>query len=267
MERLTGIPPKIKMNKGFAVSDIFDETEENLRADKWIGIVKKTWPWVAGVLILALIVALGFWGYESWRANVAAKASESYGQAVESLGKGDKAVAKTQLEATVKAGNPTYKALALQQLAGLALEDNKTAEAIANLDQAAKASNSALISDGAALKAALLAMDTNSLADTQKRLEPLMKKDRPFAAMAKEALAMAKLQSGDIKGARTDLQVLSVTLGTPEGVKQRAAAFVAAIDSGAIGTAQAMIKLPEAPAPAMPQMPAMPQAAQQAPAQ
>lgn len=267
MERLTGIPPKIKMNKGFAVSDIFDETEENLRADKWIGIVKKTWPWVAGVLILALIVALGFWGYESWRANVAAKASESYGQAVESLGKGDKAVAKTQLEATVKAGNPTYKALALQQLAGLALEDNKTAEAIANLDQAAKASNSALISDGAALKAALLAMDTNSLADTQKRLEPLMKKDRPFAAMAKEALAMAKLQSGDIKGARTDLQVLSVTLGTPEGVKQRAAAFVAAIDSGAIGTTQAMIKLPEAPAPAMPQMPAMPQTAQQAPAQ
>lgn len=253
------------IDEGFAVSDIFDETEENLRADKWIGIVKKTWPWVAGVLVLALVIALGVWGYQSWQAGIAAKASESYGQAVESLGKGDKAVAKTQLEATVKAGNATYKSLALQQLAGLALEDNKTAEAIADLDQAARATNSALISDAAALKAALLAMDTSSLADTQKRLEPLMKEKRPFAAMAKEALAMAKLQSGDIKGARSDLQVLSVTLGTPDGVKQRAAAFVAAIDSGAISTAQAMIKLPEAPMPVMPQMP-VPQEAQ-APAQ
>jgi hypothetical protein len=251
------------------VSDIFDETEENLRADKWIGIVKKTWPWVTGALLLALVIALGFWGFESWRASIAAKASETYGQAVESLGKGDKAVAKTQLEATEKTGNPTYKALALQQLAGLAIEDNKTTEAITYLDQAAKASKSALISDGAALKAALLAMDTSSLADTQKRLEPLMKTDRPFAAMAKEALAMAKLQSGDVKGARTDLQVLSVTLGTPDGVKQRAAAFVAAIDSGAIDTAKAMIKLPEAPMPVMPQMPmqGLPQGAQQAPAQ
>lgn len=247
------------------MSDIFDETEENLRADQWISIVKKTWPWVAGVLTLALVIALGVWGYQSWQASIAAKAAESYGQAVESLGKGDKAVAKTQLEATIKAGNATYKALALQQLAGLALEDNKTTEAIADLDQAAKATNSALISDAAALKAALLAMDTSSLADTQKRLEPMMKEKRPFAAMAKEALAMAKLQSGDIKGARSDLQVLSVTLGTPDGVKQRAAAFVAAIDSGAIGTAHAMIKLPEAPMPVMPQMP-VPQEAQ-APAQ
>ena len=82
-----------------------------------------------------------------------------------------------------------------------------------------------------------------------------MKEGRPFVAMAKEALAMAKLQSGDIKGARSDLQVLSVTLGTPDGVKQRAAAFVSAIDSGAITTAQAMINLPEAPMPVMPQMP------------
>jgi len=257
--------------KGFAVSDIFDETEEHLRADKWVAIAKKAAPWVAGVLVLALLVALAVWGYQSWQTGIATKASETYGQAVESLGKGDKAVAKTQFEATAKAGNKTYKALALQQLAALSLEDNKTAEAIASLDEAAKASSSPLISDGAALKAALLAMDTASLADTQKRLAPLMKEGRPFVAMAKESLAMAKLQSGDIKGARTDLQVLSVTLGTPDGVKQRASAVVAAIDSGAIGTAQAMIKLPEAPMPAMPQMSpqmqGMPEGAAQAQAQ
>jgi hypothetical protein len=250
------------------VSDIFDETEEHLRADKWMTIAKKAAPWVAGVLILALIIALGVWGYDSWKAGLATKASESYGLAIESLGNGDKAVAKTQFEATAKAGDATYKALALQQLAALSLEDNKPADAIIKLDEAAKASNSPLISDGAAIKAALLAMDTATLADTQKRLTPLMKEGRPFAAMAKETLAMAKLQSGDVKGARSDLQVLSVTLGVPDGVKQRASAVVAAIDSGAISTAQAMIKLPEAPMPQMsPQMQSMPQGVAQAPTQ
>ena len=248
------------------MSDIFDETEENLRADKWVTIVKKGWPWVAGVLGAALIIALGFWGYENWQASVAAKASESYGTAIESMVKGDKAVAKTGFEATVKAGHPVYKAMALQQLAGIALEENNTAEAIKDLDLAAKASKVANISDGAALKAALLEMDTKPFADVEKRLTPLTKEGRPYAAMAKEALAMAKLQAGDVKGARNDLQVQSVTLGTPDGVKQRASAFVAAIDSGAIATAQAMMKQPEAPMPVMPQIQGAPQM-QQTPAQ
>ena len=77
---------------------------------------------------------------------------------------------------------------------------------------------------------------------------------------------MANLQSGYVKGARNDLQILSVTLGTPDGVKQRASAFVAAIDSGAITTAQAMIKQPEAAMPVVPQIQGAPQM-EQTPAQ
>ncbi|MGA9658387.1 MAG: tetratricopeptide repeat protein [Asticcacaulis sp.] len=236
------------------MSDIFDETEENLRADKWMAIAKKSWPWVAGVLGGALIIALGYWGYENWQLSVAHKASESYGQAVETLAKGDKAAARTQFEATVKIGHPAYKAMALQQMADLSVSENKNAQAINELDEAAKASHQTSIADAAALKAALLAMDTSSFADTEKRLTPLAAKDRPYAALAKEALAMAKLQAGNVKGARDDLQVLSVTIGTPDGVKQRAAAFVAAIDSGAIATAQDIMKQPEAAMPTLPNL-------------
>ncbi len=242
------------------MSDIFDETEENLRADKWMRIFQKGWPWAAGVLGLALVIALGVWGFQTWQAHLATKASESYEAGIDALAKSDLVTAKTQFEAAAKAGNPAYKALSLMELGGLAIEGKKFNEAITDFDAAAKASHSPMISDVAAYKAALLAMDKAPYAEMVTRLTPLTKDGRPVAALAKEALAMAKLQAGDIKGARQDLEVLSVTLGTPDGVKARAAAYVESIDSGAIETAKALMKLPEAEAPVMPAMQPSPEA-------
>ena len=101
----------------------------------------------------------------------------------------------------------------------------------------------------AALKAAYLLMDKASFAEVQKRLTPLIKDGRPATYLAREALAMAKLQNGDTKGARADLSALTLTLGTPEGLKQRAGFVVAAIDSGSAQTAVAAAKLPAASPP------------------
>jgi hypothetical protein len=239
------------------VSDIFDETEEELRTNKWVSIVKKSAPWAALVLGGALAIALGVWGWQSWQDNTAAKASETYQAAIEATSKNDIGLARTKFGDTAKSGTPAYKALALMQLAGLDLKDGKTDEAIKGFDAAAKAAPSPIIADLAALKAAYLAMDKASMDDIKKRLEPLAKEDRPYAPLAKEALAVAKMQNGDLKGARADLQVLALTLGTPEGVKQRAQEFTLAIDSGAVPTAQSALKLPEAKAP--PQMPGLPE--------
>lgn len=244
------------------MSDIFDETEEELRTDKWVSIVKKSAPWAALVLGGALAIALGVWGWQSWQDNTAAKASETYQAAIEATGKNDLGLARTRFEEIAKSGTPAYKALALMQLAGMNLKDGKTEEAINGLDAAAKAAPSPIIADLAALKAAYLAMDKASLDDIKKRLEPLAKDDRPYAPLAKEALAVAKMQNGDLKGARADLQVLALTLGTPEGVKQRAQEFTLAIDSGAVPTAKSAMTLPEVkdvPVPPMQGMPQMPQ--------
>ncbi|MDI7774647.1 tetratricopeptide repeat protein [Asticcacaulis sp. EMRT-3] len=226
------------------MSDIFDETEDKLRADKWVAIVKKTWPWVTGVLVIALVVALGIWGWQSLRAAHSAKASEAFQAGIDASGNGDDATAKKQFEAAVKDGSPSYKALALMELAGMADAAHKPDEAIKDLDEAAKAAPSPLLRDTAALKAAYISMDTAPYADVVKRLTPLTGKNDPVAPLAKEALALAKLQNGDIKGARDDLKVLSITVGTPDGLKQRAGEIVEAIDSGAIPTALAILKEP-----------------------
>lgn len=227
------------------MSDIFDETEENLRTDRLVTIVKTALPWVSAALALALIAALSVWGWQSWQASRAAHAAEAFQNGLQALAKSDQAGAATQFNAAAKAGNPAYKSLALMELGAMALTDNKTDEALKDYDAAAKASSSPLLSDTAALKAAYVAMDGSSLADMQKRLTPLMADKRPLAPMAKEAMALAKLQNGDVKGARNDLKVLEVTLGTPDGVKQRATEIVAAIDSGAAPAAQAILKQAE----------------------
>lgn len=227
------------------MSDIFDETEENLRTDRLVTIVKTALPWVSAALALALIAALSVWGWQSWQASRAAHAAEAFQNGLQALAKSDQAGAATQFDAAAKAGNPAYKSLALMELGAIALTDNKTDEALKDYDAAAKASSSPLLSDTAALKAAYIAMDGSSLADMQKRLTPLMADKRPLAPMAKEAMALAKLQNGDVKGARNDLKVLEVTLGTPDGVKQRATEIVAAIDSGAAPAAQAILKQAE----------------------
>ena len=242
------------------MSDIFDETEENLRADQWVTIAKKAAPWVSGAFGLALAIALGIWGWQSWQDNITTKSGEAYQAGVEAVakaasnpvaGSADTATAKAKFEEVTKTGSAAYKSMAWQQLAAIAVTANKTDEAVKDFDEAAKVGADPLLSDLASLKAVYLIMDKASFADVSKRLTPLTADKRPLAALAKEALAMAKLQSGDVKGARSDLLVLSSSLGTPSGVQQRAQTIIDAIDSGAAPVAQGVAKMPEA---ALPQM-------------
>lgn len=234
------------------MNDIFDETEENLRADQWVEIVKKALPWVSGALGAALLITLIVWGWQVYQVNVATSSSNVYEAALDAKIKGDKTAAKAKFEEATKTGNSSYKALAFMELAAMAEDDNRNDEAIRDFDSAAKITHNPLLSDTAAYKAALLAIDTEPYASVEKRLTPLTDDKRPLAPLAKEALALAKLQNGDVKGARSDLQVLSLMLGAPDGLKQRAQAEVMAIDSGAVPTALELMKSPEAKAPAMP---------------
>ncbi len=239
------------------MSDIFDETEENLRADKWVAIIKTALPIVFIALGGALIIALGVWGWQSWQTSIATKSSETYQEALDTAGKGDIPGAKTKLQDVAKSGNAAYKSLALMTLGGLAANDNNSAEAIKDFEQAARTAPTQALKDMAVLKSAMLQIDTAKFDDIKALLTPLTGDKRPFAPMAKEALAIAKLQAGDVKGARSDLQVLTLTLGTPDGVKERAGLVIQAIDSGALPAAKAALALPEAKAPVMPQMQGM----------
>lgn len=244
--------------------DFFNEVDEDVRGQQLREAARKYLPWVAGVAAVALVAAGAYWGWESWRDSQIAKASIAYDQAVEARGSGDQAAAERALNQVTDLSAPGYKALALMQQASLAIEADKPQDAVRLFDEAAKAAPDEILGDVARLKAAFVLMDTAPYAEIEKRLTPLAEDDRPYRPLAKEALAMAKLQAGRAKEARGDLVALSLGLDAPDDVRARAQAAIQMIDSGAAAKLPAVAKA----AAALPSAPAVnpfPQAGQPAP--
>jgi hypothetical protein len=215
------------------VVDVFEQVEEELRSDRYKRLARTWLPVVGGVLLVTLIGALLWWGWQNWETSRAAKASLAYDRGLESLQANNTVGADTAFAVAAKEGNGAYKTMALMQRAGIALQTNKVTEAVALFDEAAKASRDPLLSDPAVYKAALLLMDTAPLADIEARLEPISKDGRPLRDFALEALAMARLQHGQVAPAREALVLLKNGLDTPEIISQRADVTIAAIDAGA----------------------------------
>ncbi|MBA4803087.1 MAG: tetratricopeptide repeat protein [Brevundimonas sp.] len=251
--------------------DVFEQVEEELRSDRYKRLARTWLPVVGGVLLVALVAALAWWGWQSWQTSKADKASIAYERGLESLEANNPTGADAAFRQAADEGNGAYQAMALMQRAGIALDANRTDDAIAHLDAAAKAVRDPLIADAAALKAAWIAMDTAPLPDIEARLAPLTDSDRPYSAFAAEALAMARLQHGQTAQAREALVVLKNGLDTPQVVSQRADLAISAIDAGGAANLAAIVRAqaaaPAAPSPAASTPPgAAPQAATPSPA-
>jgi hypothetical protein len=224
------------------VVDVFDQVEEELRSDRYKRLARTWLPVVGGVLLVALIAALAWWGWQKMETSKADKASIAYQRGLESLEADNATGADAAFKQAADEGNAAYKALALQHRAGIAVQQNRIPAAVELFDEAAKASGDPLLADGAAWKAALLLMDTASLEDVKARLEPLTEEGRPFRAFAREALAMAQLQHGQTTEARSTFVVLKNSLDTPPEISQRAGLAIASIDSGTAPNLKATVE-------------------------
>lgn len=217
------------------MADLFEEVEEQLRSDRYRELARKALPWVVALAAVALVAALGIWGWDQYRTQVTNKASEAYNAGLEAGAAGNKDEAIRQMTIAANAGSRAYKALALMQLGGLKLGAGSPAEvkaAVADFDQAAEAAPDNLLGDAARLKSALAILDTAPFVEVEGRLAPLMKQDRPYWVQAREALAFARLLKGDENGARSDFVVIMGSLDAPESARQRAQAAISLIDSG-----------------------------------
>ena len=239
------------------MTDLFEEVEEQLRSDRYRQFARTALPWLLGLAALALVTTLGYWGWDSWKNKQIDQASEQYAEALESMAKGDPAKARGLWTTVSKSQAGGYKALSLMHLAAFAAEEKKPVEAVKLLDEAAKAAPDPIIGDAARLKSAFALLDTAPLAELEGRLKPLMQDGRPYRVQAREALAFAKLNAGDLKAARSDFVLLSQSLDAPETVQSRATAALGLIDSGSAKSVAAVVKAAAALPPPMTMDPAM----------
>lgn len=244
------------------MTDLFEEVEEQLRSDRYKQLARKALPWAVGIAAIALAATLGYWGYDTWKTRQTDRASEQYVAAMEAFGQGDRDRARAIWTEISKSGASAYKALSLMHLA--AYQQDKPAEAVKLLDQAAEAASDPVLADAARLKSALALLDTASFKDLEGRLKPLMEEGRPYRIQAREALAFAKLRAGDLKSARGDFVLISQSLEAAQGAQARAQAAISLIDSGSAAQVAAVVRSAQAMPPPMMIPPGAPAAAPQA---
>ncbi|HEX8660313.1 MAG TPA: tetratricopeptide repeat protein, partial [Brevundimonas sp.] len=120
--------------------DVFEQVEEELRSDRYKRLARTWLPVVGGVLLVALIAALAFWGWDSWQTSKADKASVAYDRGMQSMQANNPVGADAAFTQAAKEGNGAYKALALMARAGIAVDANRIPDALKLFDEAAKAS-------------------------------------------------------------------------------------------------------------------------------
>jgi hypothetical protein len=224
------------------LTDLFEEVEEQLRSERYRTIVMKALPWVLGGLAVVLIAVFGVWGWQQYRDQQAAKASEQYAAALDAMNGGHRDQAAALWTQVSQSPSKVYKSLALMQLGGLKLADKNTPEAVKLFDQAAQAAPDDVVGDAARLKSAFALLDTGSQKDLEARLTPLTETGRPYRVQAREALGFAKLMGGDMAGARGQFVVISQSLDAGDGARERAKAAMDLIDSGSAKAVPAVAK-------------------------
>lgn len=222
--------------------DVFEEVEEEIRADRLKSLGKRIVPWALLGVTIGLLLAGALYGWRAYQRSGAETASLAYAQAVEKLAAGDAKGAETQLRTVTEGRSAVYSALALMQIGGMRLNEGKAPAAAELFEQAAEAAPDPVLEDAARLKAVFARMDVQPYAASIEQLTPLAAEDRPYRLLALEALALARIGAGQTQAARADVTALSITPDAPEGLRTRAQALLQLIDSGAAASLPAVAK-------------------------
>ncbi len=216
------------------MSDIFQEVQEEYRREQ----MAKLWktyqvPIIAAVTVVILAVA-GYQGYSYWHAQQLEASSREFEKIAELIA-ADPTKQKEAADRFAKFA-PTatsgYALAAKFQEAGLRAELLDFKAALTLYDEISASTSDPLFHDYAQLRAAILVLETESLENVKKRLEPITKGTSPWRVMALEMLAYASWRGGKKDEALKLYADIAEIPNAPNGSQRRSKEMITLINAG-----------------------------------
>jgi hypothetical protein len=209
--------------------DIFDEVDEELRAERAQQLLKRYAGVIIAVAVLIVGAAAGWQGWRWYEARQDRAASSEYLAAMAladatSAGSAASKTAAAAAFAKVAISAPDgYRTLARLREAALKADAGDLAGATALWDQiAGDSSADPLLRELASLLWADHQIDSGDPALLTARLKALAAPDNPWHALAQEQLALLDIRLGKSDEAKTTLRRLAADTTAPNGVRGRA---------------------------------------------
>ena len=235
--------------------DIFDEVDEELRAEKAKALLKRYGGLIVAAVLAIVLGAAGWQGWQWWQGRQDQSAATSFLAAMRIAGNlappgvagpdpasSDPASAEKRAEAmagfaAVAADAPAgYRSLARLRQAGLLADAGDLPGAIAIWDRlAADSTVDPLLRDLANLLSILRQTDTADPASLAARLKPMTAPASPWKALAEEQTALLDIRQGHMDAAKATLGRLARDTAAPIGVRNRAGALLARLGGSAAG--------------------------------
>jgi hypothetical protein len=214
------------------MTDIFREVDEDLRREQ----LKKLWDrygsYVIGLAILIVVATAGYRFWQYWQDSQAQASGDRFVAALKlgEQGKHDQAIAA--LSDLARSGSGDYPVLAGFRVAAEKAAADDTKGAVAEYDAiAARGGAPILVRDLARLRAALLLVETASVAELATRIGDLAATGNGWRHSAREILGLAAFRENDLATARKYFSDIVADQETPNSLRQRAQLIMAVIDS------------------------------------
>lgn len=213
--------------------DIFDEVEEELRADKAKQLLRR----FGGLIIAACVVivaGVGAWqGWKFWQGRQDAAAAAAYVATLTRMEASPipseelRKQALSGFEAVAQSAPDGYRTLSRLQAAALKADTGDLSGATDLWDQvAADSAADPLLRDLASLLWAARQIDTGDPSLLEARLRPLAMPGNAWRSLAQEQLALLLVRQDKTDDARAALRKLAEDVTAPAGVRGRSRALL-----------------------------------------
>lgn len=204
------------------MTDIFREVDEDLRHERYKRLWDRFGTYVIVAAILIVVGTAGWRLWEYWREHQAQATGDRFVAALDLAAKGDQS-ALAALEAVAADGSGEYPLLAKFRAASEKAAAGNRDGAVADFDAIANTGNApGIVRDLARLRAALLLVDSATVADLNTRVGDLAGIGNPWRHSAREILALASWRTGDLAGARKYYEEITADQEMPADLQSRA---------------------------------------------